>query len=143
MNLRLDFWSEESIRRGLERATILKMNDEEVDTIAKFLSAESDKITETLFSLYPQLRAIIVTLGKKGSALYEKGSVHHVPSGNVKVLDTVGAGDSLSAGFLYFISTGKNPKEALEKASLLADYVVTKQGAIPEYDDDIKGKLGI
>lgn len=143
VNLRLDFWSEKSIKRGLERATILKMNDEEVDTIAKLFSAESDELTEKLFALYPDLRVIIVTLGKKGSALYERGSVHHVPSGSVKVLDTVGAGDSLSAAFLYFISSGRKPAEALEKASLLADYVVTKQGAIPEYDDGIKERLGI
>ena len=32
---------------------------------------------------------------------------------------------------------------ALEKASLVADYVVTKEAAIPEYDEDLRRALGL
>ena len=59
-------------------------------------------------------------------------------AGKNKAVDTVGAGDSLSAGFLFFVASGLPFDAALEKASLLADFVVTKQGAVPEYDDNIK-----
>ena len=32
---------------------------------------------------------------------------------------------------------------ALEKASVLADYVVTKRGAVPEYDADLRNRLSL
>ncbi len=142
VNLRLDFWSAESILEGLRKATILKMNDEEVPMIASALNVPESDLLSYLFSSFPVSR-IIVTLGKKGSVCYEKGSVCRAPAGKGAVVDTVGAGDSLSAGFLYFISSGYDTQSALEKAALLADYVVSKRGAIPEYDDEIKETLGL
>ena len=62
-------------------------------------------------------------------------------AGNATVVNTVGAGDSLSAAFLYFSSLGYDSKVSLSKASELAEYVVTKDGAIPEYDESLKEKL--
>ena len=140
VNLRLSFWDEAGVRKGLERATILKMNDEEVPRIASLLSMDKSDLAAGIMREYP-VRRIIVTLGKHGSVCYENGKEYRVPSGDVKVVDTVGAGDSLSAAFLYFISSGLSSGEALARASLLADYVVSRRGAIPEYDDAIRKRL--
>ena len=85
-----------------------------------------------------------ITRGKDGSFCYTRdGRSIHEGTGDVKAIDTVGAGDSLSAAFLYFLSAGCGEEEALRKASLLADYVVTRPGAIPEYDESIRKMLGI
>lgn len=42
-----------------------------------------------------------VKLGEEGALAYSKGSMTKVPSISVKVKDTVGAGDSFDAGFMY------------------------------------------
>ena len=48
--------------------------------------------------------------------------------------DTVGAGDSFSAAFVYSILTGKSVREAHKKAVEISAFVCTKEGAWPKYD---------
>ena len=87
------------------------------------------------------VRKVLISLGSKGSVCFEGNNAINAEAGKVKVIDTVGAGDSLSAAFLYFLSMGDDTAAALSKASALADYVVTKRGAIPDYDEDIRRRL--
>ena len=90
------------------------------------------------------LKIVILTCGKKGTYCYQKGENDiYVEPADVHVVDTVGAGDSLSAGFLYFYLTGNSVSDSLTKASLLADYVVQNNGAIPEYTTELKTVLGL
>ena len=63
--------------------------------------------------------------------------------GRGRVVSTVGAGDSLSAAFLFFNSLGLESAVCLEKASMVADYVVARQAAIPEYDSVLMRSLGL
>ena len=77
------------------------------------------------------------------SYCYTRDERFFTSAGEGKAIDTVGAGDSLSAAFIYFLSQGKGMNTSLINASLLADYVVQHRGAIPEYDDDIRRKLSI
>ena len=60
---------------------------------------------------------------------------------DITVVDTVGAGDSLSAGFLYMMLKGAPLQQALAFGSTLADYVCAHQGAIPEYDKELLNKF--
>ncbi len=137
VNLRLDFYTPEIIIDSLRYATILKMNDEEQPVILKIAGCESIKELMNRYSL----STVIVTYGKKGTYCYSSGKCFHCEPENVPVVDTVGAGDSLSAGFLYFTFSGYPVDIALAKASMLADYVVQKRGAIPEYDETFRRKL--
>ena len=86
---------------------------------------------------------IILTEGKKGTTALTEGKKIHQPANKVKVVDTTGAGDSISAGIMHFLSKGKNIEEALEKASLLADFVVTQKGACPDYPEKLIEMLSI
>ena len=143
VNLRGRFSTCKSIRRGLEKATILKMSDEELPAVAAMLSVDSEKLIKWLFD-NTGVRKVLVTEGSRGASCYEKdGGSCHAGAPEVKVLDTVGAGDSLSAAFLHFLSRGENTGSALEKASLLAGYVVTKRGAVPEYDEELRAQLSL
>lgn len=144
VNLRLSFWTPELIRQGLERATVLKMSDEEVSAVALAAGVQEDGLPDQLFDCFPALGKIILTKGKSGSFCYERGGrCAAAGCAKVKVVSTVGAGDSLSAAFLYFSSLHQDTQTALEKASLVADYVVTKEAAIPEYDEDLRRALGL
>ena len=86
---------------------------------------------------------VIITCGKKGTFCYTDNEIIHAEPEEVPVKDTVGAGDSLSAGFLYFYLSGYTMEESIMKASHLADYVVQHSGAIPEYDATIRKELGL
>ncbi len=142
VNLRLDFYNKEIIKRGIEKADILKMNDEEVPIVCALLGLEGDNPVPSLIDMYC-LKAVLVTRGKDGSDIYYKNGVYHQDSRKVPVVDTVGAGDSLSAGFLFFLTMGDSVPDALAKASMLADYVVQNAGAIPEYDSDLRKQLNL
>ena len=137
VNIRKHFYSDEIIKEGVENATILKLNDEEVDIVLDALKIEMRgyRGLDELFKEY-NLDLILLTKGKEGTMCY-KNKWYRVPCAPVEVVDTVGAGDSLSAGFLAsYIKTGDLEKSLLF-GSHIADYVVTKRGAIPEYDDNL------
>lgn len=56
----------------------------------------------------------------------------------VTVKGAVGAGDSFSAGFLYaYDQTGGDIFASLRFAVTLAEFVVSRTGALPEYDQTI------
>ena len=143
VNLRGNFYDEKSIGRGLGKATIIKMNDEELPVVASLLGTGKESLIGWLFD-NTSVKKVLVSAGSSGSFCHEKGGkVYHAGASDVSVVDTVGAGDSLSAAFLYFLARGMDAGSALEKASVLADYVVTKRGAVPEYDDDLRKRLSL
>ena len=141
VNIRKHFYSDEIIKEGVENATILKLNDEEVDIVldALKLKMRGYRGLEELAKSY-NLDLVLLTKGKEGTMCY-KDKWYRVPCAEVEVVDTVGAGDSLSAGFLAsYIKTGDLEK-SLIIGSHIADYVVTKRGAIPEYDEKLLSYL--
>lgn len=140
VNLRLNYYTKEIIEEGLKKATILKVNDEEERVILSMFNLSS---LSELFDEYPSLRIIILTCGSKGSIINTKEKKYEATPEDVKVVDTVGAGDSFSATFLHFLIEGKDIPVALEKATLVASYVVQYQGAIPKYSAEFKESLGI
>lgn len=143
VNLRGNFYNEKSIERGLEKATIIKMNDEELPVVASLLGTGKENLIGWLFD-NTSVKKVLVSAGSSGSFCHEKGGkAYHAVASDVSAVDTVGAGDSLSAAFLYFLARGMDTGSALEKASVLADYVVTKRGAVPEYDADLRNRLSL
>lgn len=142
VNLRKNFFSRKIIEESLSFADIVKMNDEEIPVISKLLGykkSDDDFIFKFIDDF--RLKGLIATLGKKGSAAYFNNQKIICPCGDVKVVDTVGAGDSFSAAFLSAYVKGKNIEESLISGSKLADFVVSKAGALPEYDDTIFSEL--
>ena len=144
VNIRKNFYSKEIIDQGLRHATVLKMNNDEIPVIANAADIGKKNFDETiaeLFHRYP-LDIILVTLGKEGSVCCTKdGKIFRQNCKDITVVDTVGAGDSLSAGFLYMMLKGAPLQQALAFGSTLADYVCAHQGAIPEYDEELLNKI--
>ncbi len=144
INLRKQFYSREILEWSLEHSDILKMNDEESPIVSSLLRESAVFDEKELYAWLIEkfaLKGILVTRGKKGVSAYFDGKEYaHTPS-DVKVVDTVGAGDSFSAAFLVSLFTGKSIPRALELATDLADFVVSRSGALPEYDQAIRTKL--
>ncbi|MDY7029227.1 MAG: PfkB family carbohydrate kinase, partial [Spirochaetota bacterium] len=87
------------------------------------------------------IHTTVLTRGKEGASVYQKGRYIHVPVVDVRVADTVGAGDSFSAGFLFAYHHTGDIEKAAVLASQVSSFVASQSGAIPLYDQNMKEKL--
>jgi fructokinase len=144
VNLRAGFYKKEWILYSLERSTILKMNEEEAETVSSLLfgSINSFKaLCRLLTEKYPDISVICITKGPRGAAVYHKRIYEEIETTPVDVADTVGAGDAFSAGFLYTFLSGYGVSKAVSFACILGTYVASKPGSVPEYSKELIKEL--
>lgn len=138
LNIRQEFYSKEIVEESLVHSTILKVSEEEAFVFKETGLLEYSNLEELSVKIAEvyDINIVLVTLGKDGAFLYSKEDdiFYKSKPDAVKVVSTVGAGDSFSAAFLYNYLCGKDLKECLEKAVKLSSFVVTKLGAVPDYD---------
>jgi sugar/nucleoside kinase (ribokinase family) len=72
--------------------------------------------------------AVIVKVGAKGCIINNAGKLAAVPGNKVEAIDTVGAGDSFAAGFLYGICRNMDLQACATIANSLASEIVTVEG---------------
>jgi len=145
VNLRQNYYSRELLMASLQHTTILKLNDSEVKIIADLLFGRNMTATEFARAVQGKfpVRVILITMGAKGCAVTEDGAVEICPVHQVAVADTVGAGDAFSAAFLAGWLRGKTAIEAAATGNLLGAFVASHRGAIPDYDNEIRSRLGL
>lgn len=142
INIRPPFYTDSTIRFALENATIAKISDEELPTVAAALGIACEDDHEAnarqLCQLFPQLRLLIITLGKDGSCAYDAPTGHFYRQAPVltEVKSTVGAGDSFGAAFLAKYLNGTPIDQSLSYAAKVAAFVVSQFGAIPDYQPE-------
>lgn len=140
VNIRPPFYSRASICFALEHATIVKISDEELPTVATALEMtvgdDHEKNAKALAEKFPNLQLILITLGKEGSCAYDVASdtFYHQGPVEANVVSTVGAGDSFGAAFLARYWEGQPIECCLEHATRVAAFVVSRFDAIPDYD---------
>ena len=136
VNLRSDYFSKELIDELLQEANVFKINDEEMIKVQKLfdLNLSVEDVCRWFIRKY-NLRYLIFTAGEKYSIVYAAdGENSYLETPKVEVADTVGAGDSFSAGFIMGLLNGKTMREAHKQAVATAAFVCTKSGAWPEYE---------
>ena len=91
---------------------------------------DPDRVAQELLHHYP---GVVLKLGA-GGALYASADGERVrlPAIPVRVVDTTGAGDALSAGFLAGRLSGAPPDRALQQGLELAARDVEQVGARPK-----------
>lgn len=142
INLRLSYYTEEIVRTSLQEASVLKLNDEEVPVVGQLLglSGSMEQIARALLTTF-DLEAVILTRGGDGCHVYHpQGSVFY-PSARVTIADTVGAGDSFTAGFISARLAGKSILESMALATRVAAHVCTQSGAMPSHPEDFRSFL--
>lgn len=137
INIRPPFDPAESILFALEKATILKVSNEE-------LPLAMDRIGETYTDIQASVRVlrkrfgnlekILITRGEKSALLYDikNERTHECESKKTKVVSTVGAGDCYSANFLVSYLSDEPMALCMEKAAKAAAVVVSHVEAIPD-----------
>ena len=84
------------------------------------------------------VKDVIVTLGGKGSAVWNGNGVDIVPTLGFKAVDATAAGDTFAGGVVVALSEGKTLKEAAEFATVACAITIQKLGAqvsIPHRDE--------
>ncbi len=78
-------------------------------------------------------KAVIITLGSRGSLFVSNERIFHVPTEKVKAVDTTGAGDAFIGSMAFFLASGEPIVETMKKASHAAALSVQKSGAQTSY----------
>ena len=138
INIRQHFYSKELIESLLELANVFKINDEELEMLRPMFGLEGtiEDMCRWFMKKYG-LRYLVLTAGAEYSTIFSEEEVSTIPTPKVQVVDTVGAGESISGAFISSILTGKPLREAHEKAVTVAAYVCTQSGAWPAYPKDL------
>ena len=136
INLRLHYYTKEVIEFSLEKADILKINDEEVVKIAQLFGWEGTEkeICKQLLSKY-QLDILILTKGTEGSWVLTPKEESFLPTPKITIADTVGAGDSFTAAFIASHLHGRCLVASHQLAVEVSAYVCQQHGAMPRLAD--------
>ncbi len=134
VNLRQHFFDAQTLQQSCALANVLKLNEEELGTIAALLEIEAKDVAFRLRDRF-EFAAIILTHGIKGTELItESGSfTGFVPKFSAEEgADPVGAGDACAATCLLGILSGWDPQKIVDSANTVGAYVASRRGATPE-----------
>jgi len=134
MNLRPPHYEMDRLIELMLAADLVKLNDEELYEISGHLNLEGNTITEKMINLSRWVSSdvtLCVTKGAEGAQLLHKGEMYSNSGYQVKVADTVGAGDSFLATLCFYLLNKHAPQRALDQACAMGSLVASKEGAIP------------
>ncbi|WP_214072143.1 carbohydrate kinase [Mucilaginibacter sp. dw_454] len=136
VNLRAPHYTLQTIENLAARADVVKMNEEEADLLINTNKGDlKEKINEFRSKYHAQ--TICVTRGAHGAIVWHDHKFYEHPGFEVKVADTVGAGDSFLATFIVGLLNKLPMEQVLERACAVGAYVASKRGATPRYVDGI------
>ena len=137
VNLRPPYDDKETVKILLEKADILKLNEEELITITNWYEVDGNIVRRmhALQKIY-QFGTLIVTRGKDGAYLIHENVFFKHDGFMVNSIDTVGCGDAFLAGFLAALFDNKDMNQVLTEACSIGAFVATRVGATPEYTKD-------
>jgi len=147
INLRKNCYTWETITSSLEKADILKLNEEEAQYLTRLFSLEVHALPEFCERIIQDwlLQCCVVTLGERGAlAMAADGKPVYVPGFQVKVMDPVGSGDAFTAGFITQYSQARRIEDACRYGNALGAMVAATAGGttpIPpgEIDEFLRG----
>ncbi len=118
----LPMFNGEELMSFVNLADYVTVNDYE----AELLQERTGKSLEVLAK---QVKALIVTLGAKGSVIHAGGKTFEIPSVKpTAILDPTGCGDAFRAGLLYGITNGMDWATTGRLASLLGSIKIAQRG---------------
>jgi len=99
-----------------------------------------DTLTEAANELKEISKTFVITIGPKGSLVYDGNELITVPATEEKPIDTLGAGDMYAGAFLYGITNGLSWKKSGQLANLTSSKVVTIYGPRVSLKDTVELK---
>lgn len=138
LNIRQQFYTENTITTSLEIADVLKINDEELVLLAAMygLQGNDNTILEYLVTTC-NLQLAVLTRGGAGSLLVTPTECSDHDGFSAEVVDTIGAGDSFTAATVLGLLRGLPLDSINEHANRVAAFVCSQKGAMPELPESL------
>ena len=134
VNLRKPHYEPERVLSLMRHADLIKLNDDELYELSAAFGSPYHSLEQNLRYLagHTDTAHICITLGQHGAVYFRHGKIlaHH--GFRVSMADSVGAGDSFLAGFLFQMLSGASPEDTLAFACAIGALNVTRHGAVPD-----------
>ena len=116
---------------------LIKPNAEEIQAYCKVNTIEETKAA-ALNLHQAGIDNVLISLGKDGAVLASAGKLFYGNAPKIEVCSTIGAGDSMIAGFL---ATPSTPEDRLKAAIAYGSAACLSEGTAPPSPDDISALL--
>jgi fructokinase len=136
-NLRAPYYTAEVLEELMQKADFIKLNDEELREISRELGSPYNSFEQNMKFIAEKTntKQICVTKGEFGAVLYYNDKFYYNSGYFVKVVDTVGAGDSFLASLIIRLLKGKSPQKSLNYACAIGALVAGQEGANPQISE--------
>ena len=137
VNLRIPYYTQELLQDLMLASDFIKFNDDELFEIALTMGSKFNSLEQTIEFIAKETNtdAICVTKGAYGAVLYISGTFYYNSGYRIKVLDTVGSGDSFLASILYKLFNNEKPQDAINFGCAVGAMVAKSEGANPILTD--------
>jgi fructokinase len=129
------------VERWVEISSAVKVSDDDIKWL--YPSLDIEQVVNTWLTKGPSL--IVVTYDDKGLAGYRKDEIVNVEAVQIKVIDTVGAGDTVGAILVEAIVKGGLAslmgamlETMLKRAAQAAAITVSRVGANPPTSEELE-----
>lgn len=136
-NLRAPYYTTEVLIELMSKADFIKLNDEELWEISRKLESPFNSFEQNVKFIAEKTntKQVCVTKGAFGAVLYYNDKFYYNSGYFIKVVDTVGAGDSFLATLIVRLLKGKSPQKSLNYACAIGALVAGQEGANPKLSD--------
>ena len=130
VNLRPKSFTPDLVLELLGRATVVKLNQDEVHSLDGIFETSSHTLEEFCHDHTARFgwEAVCVTRSESGCAILVRDQYVEVPGYRVQVADTVGAGDAFSAALLHGLNAGWPAAQIGDFANRLGAIVASRPG---------------
>ena len=139
VNLRAPYYTIDVLNELMLKADFIKLNDEELREISSELGSTYNSFEQNIKFLAEKTntKQVCVTKGEFGAVLYSNDKFYYNSGYFIKVVDTVGAGDSFLASLIVKLLRGKSPQKALNYACAIGALVAGQEGANPQISEKV------
>lgn len=133
INLRQHFYDRDIIQQSLAQSDWLKLNDGELLVLRDLLGLVGTSESALVADLRRRtsVELVALTRGDRGCLVQTAAEEIEEPGIPVQVIDTIGAGDSFTAGLLVYHLEGRPLRDAVRFANRLAARVAASRGGTP------------
>ena len=142
VNLRPPFYEQAWIEESLRLANIVKLNDDEVRTLAQLLGGPVGELAFAQFLLREySLQLVCITKGAHGALAVSSDATAESEGFAVEVADTVGAGDAFTATLIWSQLQRWPLQQGVELANRVGALVASRAGAMPDIRSELQPLL--
>ena len=134
LNLRTPYYTKYLLIKLMNEADFIKFNDDELYEVSAYLGSKYRSMEQNIrfISQKTNTKHICVTKGHHGAVLMYDDKFYYNSGYIIKVIDTVGAGDSFLGSLISQLLNKVNPQESIDFACAVGAMVAQSEGANPK-----------